>query len=161
MSTEDSLPAAGQGIVGIETRIDDDATAALIDQLHHQETSYRVMAERALSARLDGGCQVPIAAFSQLHGQQLELRGLVATPDGKQVITAHASAPTDEAVQLGVKVAEMLLDQGADAILESLGLAPAPLEEVAASAAKYVRRSAVHAHTGYHVTVTGYLSGNP
>lgn len=148
MSTEDSLPAAGQGIVGIETRVDDASTSALMDRLHHQETSFRVMAERALSARLDGGCQVPIGAFSQLQGQQLALRGLVATPDGQQVITANATAHCDDAVQLGVKVAEMLLDQGADNILKSLGLAPAPLEEVAASAAKYVRRSEAQVRAG-------------
>lgn len=140
LSVEESLPAAGQGIVGIETRIDDDATHAIIDRLHHQQTSYRVMAERALSARLDGGCQVPIAAFSQLQSEQIWLRGLVATPDGKTIVTADATAHQDKAVDLGVEVAEMLLSRGADGILKGLGLTPAPLEEVAASAAKYVRR---------------------
>ena len=140
LSVEDSLPAAGQGIVGIETRIDDDDTAAIIGKLHHVQTSYRVMAERALSARLDGGCQVPIGAYSEMQGNQIWLRGLVATPDGKQVVTADASAHHNEAVDLGVKVAEMLLYRGANDILKSLGLTPAPLEEVAASAAKYVRR---------------------
>lgn len=143
MTVEDSLPAAGQGIVGIETRLEDEETSALMDRLHHQETSYRVMAERALSARLDGGCQVPIAAFSEMQGSKIWLRGLVATPDGKQVVTADASAHINEAVDLGVKVAEMLLYRGADGILKSLGLSPAPLDEVAASAAKYVRRSVV------------------
>ena len=141
LSVEDSLPAAGQGIVGIETRIDDEDTAELIiGKLHHVQTSYRVMAERALSARLDGGCQVPIGAYSEMQGNQIWLRGLVATPDGKQVVTADASAHHNEAVDLGVKVAEMLLYRGANDILKSLGLTPAPLEEVAASAAKYVRR---------------------
>ncbi|MFK7861252.1 MAG: hydroxymethylbilane synthase [Granulosicoccus sp.] len=140
LSVEDSLPAAGQGIVGIETRIDDDDTAAVIERLHHQETSYRVMAERALSARLDGGCQVPIAAYSVMQDKKIWLRGLVATPDGKQVVTADASAHQNEAVDLGVRVAEMLLYRGANDILKGLGLKPAPLEEVAASAAKYVRR---------------------
>ncbi len=140
MTVEESLPAAGQGIVGIESRVDDDDTAALIDKLHHQETSYRVMAERALSARLDGGCQVPIGAFSQIQGNQLWLRGLVASPDGKTVITADATAHQNEAVELGVKVAEMLLYRGANDILKSLGLNPASLDAVAASAAKYVRR---------------------
>ncbi len=140
LSVEDSLPAAGQGIVGIETRIDDEETSAIIDQLHHQDTSYRVMAERALSARLDGGCQVPIAAYSERQGNKIWLRGLVASPDGKKVVTADASAHLNEAVDLGVKVAEMLLYRGAADILKSLGLTPAPLDEVAASAAKYVRR---------------------
>jgi len=141
LSVEDSLPAAGQGIVGIETRIDDDATAALMEKLHHQDTSYRVMAERALSARLDGGCQVPIGAYSELQGNQVWLRGLVATPDGTHVVTADATAHVNEAVELGVTVAEMLLYRGANTILKDLGLTPAPLDEVAASAAKYVRRA--------------------
>ncbi len=141
LSVEHSLPAAGQGIVGIETRIDDDDTAAIIDKLHHQDTSYRVMAERALSARLDGGCQVPIAAYSERQENKLWLRGLVASPDGKQVVTADAKAHVNEAVELGVKVAEMLLYRGAADILKGLGLTPAPLDEVAASAAKYVRRN--------------------
>ena len=140
LSVEDSLPAAGQGIVGIETRIDDDDTAAIIDGLHHRQTSYRVMAERALNARLDGGCQVPIGAFSQMQGNQIWLRGLVATPDGKRLVTADASGHQNEAVELGVRVAEMLLYRGANDILKSLGLKPAPLDEVAANAAKYVRR---------------------
>lgn len=140
MSVEDSLPAAGQGIVGIETRLDDEETTQIIDKLHHEETSYRVMAERALSARLDGGCQVPIGAYSVMQGSQIWLRGLVATPDGTQLVTADANAHKNEAVELGVQVAEMLLYRGASDILKSLGLTPAPLDEVAASAAKYVRR---------------------
>lgn len=140
LSVEDSLPAAGQGIVGIETRTDDLDIADIIDRLHHHETSYRVMAERALSARLDGGCQVPIGAYSLLDGKTLWLRGLVATPDGKTLVTADAKAHQNEAVELGVKVAEMLLYRGANDILSSLGLEPAPLNEVAASSAKYVRR---------------------
>jgi len=140
LPVELSLPAAGQGIVGIETRIDDEDTIALLDRLHHQETSYRVRAERALSARLDGGCQVPIAAYSELDGERIWLRGLVASPDGKTVIVADATGHQNEAVELGVSVAEMLLYRGANDILGSLGLTPAPLDEVAANAAKYVRR---------------------
>lgn len=141
ISVEDSLPAAGQGIVGIETRIDDDETSDLMNLIHHQETSYRVMAERALSARLDGGCQVPIGAFSELQGNQIWLRGLVATPDGQTLVTADATGHQNEAVDLGVKVAEMLLYRGADKILADLGLKPASLDDVAASAAKYVKQS--------------------
>ena len=140
LSVEDSLPAAGQGIVGIETRIDDAATTTILDRLHHQETCYRVMAERALSARLDGGCQVPIAAYSTLQSGQIWLRGMVASPDGTQQVTADATDHVNNAVELGVKVAEMLLYRGADKILKELGLTPAPLDEVAASASKYIRR---------------------
>lgn len=141
ISVEDSLPAAGQGIVGIESRIDDVDTIALLDRLHHQETSYRVQAERALSARLDGGCQVPIAAYSELQDNQIWLRGLVASPDGRTLVSADARGHCNEAVELGVKVAEMLLYRGASDILHELGLKPASLEQVAASADKYVRRS--------------------
>ncbi len=148
LTTEQSLPAAGQGIVGIETRIDDAATSALIEKLHHAPTSSRVMAERALNARLDGGCQVPIGAFSEFQGDQLWLRGLVATPDGRQIITADGKAHYRDAVKLGVDVAEMLLDRGADAILSSLGLTPASLDDVAANAAKYVRRSDLQTGVG-------------
>lgn len=140
ISIEDSLPAAGQGIVGVETRQDDEDTCALMDRLHHEQTSYRVMAERALSARLDGGCQVPIGAYSELQGNQLWLRGLVASPDGKKIVTADATAHLNEAVDLGVRVAEMLLYRGASDILQDLGLKPASLEDVQASATKYVRR---------------------
>ena len=141
MSIEDSLPAAGQGIVGIESRIDDEETSALLDHLHHQETSYRVQAERALSARLDGGCQVPIGAYAQLQGNQIWLRGLVASPDGKTLVQADATAHQNEAVALGVRVAEMLLYRGGSEILKELGLTPASLATVAASADNYVRRS--------------------
>jgi len=140
LSIEDSLPAAGQGVIGIETRLDDVESGALMDRLHHEETSYRVMAERALSARLDGGCQVPIGSYSEIQGNQIWLRGMVATPDGKNVISADATAHHNEAVDLGVRVAEMLLYRGANNILKDLGLSPAPLEAVQASAAKYVRR---------------------
>lgn len=140
-TVEESLPAAGQGIVGIETRVDDEDTIELMDRLHDNETSYRVQAERALSARLDGGCQVPIAAFSQIDGNELWLRGLVASPDGKQVVSADARGHCNEAIDLGVKVAEMLLFRGAADILQSLGLKPATLDEVASSASKYIRRS--------------------
>ena len=140
MSIEDSLPAAGQGIVGIESRVDDDATCELLDRLHHHETSCRVQAERALSARLDGGCQVPIGAYSEMQGNQIWLRGLVASPDGRTIVTADATAHQNEATELCVRVAEMLLYRGASTILDNLGLKPASLDEVAASADKYVRR---------------------
>jgi hydroxymethylbilane synthase len=76
-----------------------------------------------------------------MDGEKIWLRGLVASPDGKRVITADATAHQNEAVDLGVKVAEMLLFRGASEILRELGLVPAPLNEVAASAAKYVRRN--------------------
>lgn len=128
LTVEDSLPAAGQGIVGIECREDDDAVESLLAGLHHDETATRVAAERALNARLDGGCQVPIGAYSMLQNDTLWLRGLVARPDGTTIIRAEASAPASDARALGIAVAEQLLASGADRILADLGLTPAPLE---------------------------------
>ncbi len=117
---EDSLPAIGQGAIGIECRRDDDRVHTLIEPLHHLETARRVLAERAMNAELQGGCQVPIAGHAVLEGDALYLRGLVGTPDGKQVLRAEGRAPAAEAEALGERVAHDLLAQGADAILAAL-----------------------------------------
>jgi hydroxymethylbilane synthase len=118
MSTEDSLPAGGQGAVGIELRSDDDQTLALLQVLHDRATAHRVTAERAMNRRLEGGCQVPIACHATyLDDGNLRLRGLVGRPDGSLVLRAEAVAAPAEAEQLGVAVAEDLLGQGAAAIL--------------------------------------------
>jgi hydroxymethylbilane synthase len=120
LRVEDSLPAIGQGAIGIECRSDDDRVHALIEPLHHLETARRVLAERAMNAKLQGGCQVPIAGHAVLEGDVLYLRGLVGTPDGKQVLRAEGRAPAAEAEALGERVADALLAQGADAILAAL-----------------------------------------
>ncbi|MGB0446096.1 MAG: hydroxymethylbilane synthase [Pseudomonadales bacterium] len=112
-----SLPAGGQGAVGVECRTNDARTRALLAPLHHKDTADRVLAERALNRRLEGGCQVPIACFAELQGDNLYLRGLVGDPSGKTVLRAEVTGPRAKAEQLGVQVAEMLLDQGAGAIL--------------------------------------------
>lgn len=125
---EDSLPAAGQGIVGIESRIGDARVRRYLAVLHDPTAASRCRAERGLSARLDGGCQVPIGAYSIVRRGQVWLRGLVATPDGGTVLRAQASAPPAHAHELGVRVAEELLSQGADRILADLGLTPKPLD---------------------------------
>ena len=117
LSIEVSLPAGGQGAVGVECRTDDACTRALLAPLHHEDTSDRVIAERALNRRLEGGCQVPIACFAELQGDNLYLRGLVGDLTGKTVLRAEITGPRKQAEQLGIKVAEMLLDQGAGAIL--------------------------------------------
>ena len=127
LPVEDSLPAAGQGIVGIESRIGDEAVAARLAGLHHDGSAVRVAAERALSARLDGGCQVPIGAYSLLEGDELWLRALVAKPDGSTIVRAETRGPASEAHELGVALAERLLADGADRILAELGLTPAPI----------------------------------
>ena len=117
LSIEVSLPAGGQGAVGVECRTDDARTRALLAPLHHEDTSDRVIAERALNRRLEGGCQVPIACFAVLQGDQLYLRGLVGDLTGKTVLRAEITGPRKQAEQLGIQVAEMLLDRGAGAIL--------------------------------------------
>jgi hydroxymethylbilane synthase len=116
------LPAGGQGAVGIELRSDDATAQSLLRPLHHAPTAVRVTAERALNRRLDGGCQVPIACYAELvnDGAQLFLRGLVGRPDGTLLIRAQATAPSAEAEQLGIAVAEDLLAQGAADILAGI-----------------------------------------
>ena len=114
-----SLPAGGQGAVGIELRSDDESTLQLLGALQHSATATRVTAERALNHRLNGGCQVPIASFAEFvdNGKTLWLRGLVGRPDGSLILEAQAKADPARAEELGVSVAEDLLAQGAEAIL--------------------------------------------
>jgi len=120
ISAEDSLPAGGQGAVGIECRSADSEIHALLAPLHHRDTAVRVTAERALNKHLNGGCQVPIACYALLEGEQLWLRGLVGQPDGSQLLRAEQRASSADAEQLGVAVAEALLAQGAAAILQAV-----------------------------------------
>ncbi len=117
ISVEDSLPAGGQGAVGIELRSGDSETLALLQAVHHEPTARRVIAERALNQRLQGGCQVPIACFAQYREDGLWLRGLVGRPDGSEILRAEAQASVAEAESLGVAVADELLAQGAGEIL--------------------------------------------
>ena len=114
------LPAVGQGAIGLEAREGDEETLQLIATLNHADTSDRVIAERALNERLQGGCQVPIASHALLEGDEIYLRGLVGETDGSAIIRAEGRAPRSDAVALGQKVADELLAQGADAILEKL-----------------------------------------
>ncbi|WP_343352003.1 hydroxymethylbilane synthase [Pseudomonas sediminis] len=120
ISTEDSLPAGGQGAVGIECRSADSDVHALLAPLHHRETALRVTAERALNKHLNGGCQVPIACYALLDNDQLWLRGLVGQPDGGLLLRAEERAASGDAEALGVRVAEALLAQGADVILQAV-----------------------------------------
>lgn len=120
LSTTDSLPAIGQGAIGIECRSDDSFLNGLLRSLHDQHTSLCVTAERAMNARLQGGCQVPIAGFAQLHGKQLTLQGLVGKPDGSVLYRTEKSGNASDAEQLGKDAAEDLLSQGADKVLREL-----------------------------------------
>ncbi len=116
----DSLPAIGQGAVGIECRSDDPRVNELLAPLHHADTATRVQAERAMNARLEGGCQVPIGGHAVLEDDQLWLRGLVGTVDGNEIIRGEIRGPREEATRLGTALAEELLEHGAARILEAL-----------------------------------------
>ncbi len=115
-----SLPAVGQGAVGIECRRDDERVNELVAPLDHHPTHVRVRAERALNAALEGGCQVPIGGYAELHGQQLWLRGLVGKSDGSVLLHGDAVGPAGEPEALGREVANQLIAQGADKILREL-----------------------------------------
>jgi hydroxymethylbilane synthase len=108
-----SLPAVGQGAVGIECRNDDLELIGLLSPLNHEETKIRVIAERALNAKLQGGCQVPIGSFAELHGDQIRLQGLVGSISGKGLIKADASGSINAPEKLGIEVANKLLSLGA------------------------------------------------
>lgn len=117
LDIQHSLPAGGQGAVGIECRSADSHIQALLAPLHHLDTADCVVAERALNKRLNGGCQVPIASYAVLEGDELWLRALVGQPNGGLILAAEARGPRASAQALGVEVAENLLAQGADEIL--------------------------------------------
>ena len=120
LSPETSLPAGGQGAVGIEYRLTDSHLHALLAPLAHLATTQQVTAERALNRRLEGGCQVPIASFAQHQNGHLWLRALVAQPDGQLIYRAEGTAPPEHAEQLGIRLAEDLLQQGAGPLLQAL-----------------------------------------
>jgi len=117
-----SLPAIGQGAIGIECRTDDHDVNEMLSQLHDRETGLCVRAERAMNARLSGGCQVPIAGFAEIRDSQLFMRGLVGSPDGSLIYRSELSGNTDQAEIIGKAIAEDLLAQGADKILQALYL---------------------------------------
>ncbi len=115
-----SLPAIGQGALGLEGRLDDAFIRELLGPLNHEATRIAVTAERALLERLEGGCQVPIAAHATVKGDQVVMDGLVASVDGRRIIrdSVHGSLP--EARTVGVRLAERLLEQGGDDILKEI-----------------------------------------
>ena len=114
------LPAIGQGALAIETRDDDDSTLRLIAPLDHRETRLAVICERALLARLEGGCQVPIAGRAKIVGDELELTGLVAEVDGSVLLRETIRGREDQPEKLGVELANRLLKQGGREILENV-----------------------------------------
>lgn len=114
---EQSLPANGQGAVGIECRLDDHELHALLAPLEHAETRIRVLTERAMNRALQGGCQVPIGAYALVQGNEVWLRGLVGSPDGARVIRDEIRGPLADGEALGEALARRLLADGADTIL--------------------------------------------
>jgi hydroxymethylbilane synthase len=121
---EDSLPAAGQGALGIEIRHDRDDVRRWLAPLSSPGTLACVTAERAVSQRLGGSCQVPLAAYATLHGDTLTLRALVASVDGRQIIRAEYQGPTSDAENIGFKAADDLIRSGASDILAALSNDP-------------------------------------
>ncbi len=120
LAPEQSLPAIGQGAIGIECRADDARVNALVAPLADADTGVRLAAERAFNARLMGGCQVPIAGFAELEQGAVWLRGLVGSPDGREVIRGERRGPAVEAGAMGTALAEELLGRGAERILREV-----------------------------------------
>ena len=117
LSPDITLPAIGQGAIGIECRVDDDFTHTLIAPLNHAESAICVKAERALLKRLEGGCQVPIAAYARIVEGKLVMDSLVGSVSGDRIIREHSVGRTEDAAAIGTALAEALLAKGADTIL--------------------------------------------
>jgi len=115
-----SLPAVGQGALGLECRAADNEVLALIQPLLHQETDVCVRAERAFNAYLEGGCQVPIAGYATLQNGQIHIEGRVGSADGQTLLRAELTDEASNAQQLGENLARDLLDQGAGELLKAL-----------------------------------------
>ncbi|QEH44735.1 hydroxymethylbilane synthase [Aggregatibacter actinomycetemcomitans] len=120
IDVEQSLPAVGQGAVGIECRTDDVAVQQLLAPLADAETTSCVLAERAMNHHLQGGCQVPIGGYAVLRDGELYLRALVGSVDGSTIIRAEGKSAVENADVLGVQIADQLLAQGADKILQDI-----------------------------------------
>lgn len=126
LSTEQSLPAIGQGALGVECAQDNARINELLAPLNHPDTHTRIAAERAMNKRLSGGCSVPVAGYAELDGATLRLRGLVGDPDGRRMVRGEVTGELEDhpgdAVKLGTALAEELLGTGADSILRDLGV---------------------------------------
>ncbi len=120
LSPKESMPAIGQGAIGIECREEDERVNRLLEPLNDEETAICVMAERAMNNRLMGGCQVPIAGYAVVNHDSVYLRGLVGEPDGSKVMRAQIRGSITDAEDLGIALAEDLLGQGADQVLKRL-----------------------------------------
>lgn len=117
IATEEILPAVGQGAIAIETRADDEVAVAATSKLNHRETGLACRAERAFLRGLGGGCQFPIAGHAKIAGDVLTLEGLVATPDGREILRDRFAGEPDKAELIGAQLAERLMERGAGALL--------------------------------------------
>ena len=122
ISTEICLPAVGQGSLGIEIRKNDNEIFDIIRKLNHPISEAVITAERSMLKCLEGGCQIPIGAFGQVREERLELRGMVAKPNGKQLLKAEVCGNIKDAQLLGQELANILLDMGGKEILNKLRL---------------------------------------
>jgi hydroxymethylbilane synthase len=120
LSPRQMLPAAGQGVIGVECRAADPRIRDLIVPLEDAPTRLSLAAERAFAGRLGGSCQSPIAGYAELDGKSLSLRGLVGSPDGKQFYEDRITGPAHEAASLGARLATRLMEAGAAALLAEL-----------------------------------------
>ena len=120
LSTDNFLPAIGQGSLGLEIRQDDEKVYNLLEFLNHKDTETTVRAERAFLKELEGGCQVPIAAFGTLDKDNLTLKGLVAELDGSRILKYEMNGPPDDPEETGIALAEKLLEAGAREILDRI-----------------------------------------
>jgi hydroxymethylbilane synthase len=115
-----SLPAVGQGIIGIECREDDARSLEIVRSLDNADAQSCIAAERAFAQRLEGSCQSPIAGYAELNGAILTIQGLIASLDGKQIFRDTMTGPRKDAVVLGRALAERMLFAGADRLLREL-----------------------------------------
>ena len=120
LAPEQFIPAIGQGAIGIEIRLDDARVRSFVEELNDGQTATRVRAERALNEALQGGCQVPIAGYSEISHGVIVLRALVGRPDGSEMVQGVISGRPEDAVELGQVLAEDLLSRGAKQILDEL-----------------------------------------
>jgi hydroxymethylbilane synthase len=119
-SAKEMLPAVGQGALGIELRKDDSELLAGLSFLNDAKTTVAVTAERGFLFRLEGGCQVPIGAFAEVHDDEVQLTGLVASVDGKEVLKESITGPKEKAQELGTRLANKILEMGGKEILDEV-----------------------------------------
>ena len=120
LSPETMLPAVGQGVLALEAREDDPETVEILRVLHHRETALCAGAERAFLKRLQGGCQVPLAAYAILRDGLLVMEGFIADTEGRRFYRERVEGPPEESEALGIRLAEILLERGGREILEEL-----------------------------------------